>query len=58
MPSKRKTAAQAAKKARRQSRMDRPSGESRYGRKKKYLIANGGFGFQYGNPDGTEKPWK
>lgn len=57
MPSKRKTqsrAARAAKKARKQSSMDKPSGESRYGRKRRYLVVNGGWGFEYPEP----KPWR
>lgn len=45
--------AQDNKRARKAAEMNHPSGESRYGRKKAYLKANGGWGWQYSFP----KPW-
>jgi len=57
MPSKRKTEARkkrAALKARKKSTMDKPSGESNYGRKHRYLVREGGRGTDYPEP----KPWK
>lgn len=47
---KRMAAAKAAKK----KAMHHPGGESRYGRKRKYLDLNGGSGDMYPEP----KPWK
>ena len=43
----------AALKAKKTVKMQHPSGESQYGRKRRYLRANGGWGFEYAEP----KPW-
>jgi hypothetical protein len=47
-------AALQAKRAARKNKAANPGGESKYARKRKYLVKNGGFGFQYPEP----KPWR
>ena len=56
MPRKRTTDARAkrARKAFSYHPNAKPSVRSAYGRKRRYLDANGGFGFDYPAP----KPWK
>jgi hypothetical protein len=52
MPSKRKIAKRELKTARKAS-MRKPSGESRYGKKRSFLNAHGGTGI-----DWPDKPWR
>lgn len=42
------------KKVRKEAAMLRPGGKSNYARKYAYLVAHGGWGFDYAEP----KPWK
>jgi hypothetical protein len=44
----------AEKRSRKEREMAHPSGESKYGRKRRYLDREGGWGFDYSEP----KPWK
>lgn len=44
----------AEKRVRKQKAMQHPSGESKYGRKRRNLDSEGGWGFDYPEP----KPWK
>lgn len=56
MPSKRKMDQQKRMRQRKIDRANdqkRPGGQSKYGRKEAFLLANGGWGFEYPN-----KPWK
>lgn len=48
----------ANKRASKNSRMKAPGHKSNYARKAAYLKKFGGYGFEYGNADGTDKPWK
>jgi len=52
--SKRRSTLQKNKSARRAAAAAHPSGQSQYGRKKRYCDGKGLFGFQVPDP----KPWK
>lgn len=54
MAGKNRAKDKAAKKARKAKAMRNPSFESKYGRKKKFLAREGGWGWEYTEP----KPWK
>jgi hypothetical protein len=51
---KRRKEVEKKKKARKEAAMKHPSGESQYGRKKRYCESNGVWGFQVPEP----KPWR
>ncbi len=42
-----------SKKQRKEREQKHPSGQSKYGRKRAFLVEHGGFGFQW-----EDKPWK
>lgn len=67
MKSRSKRARKAAEKRKRKvTAMDQPGGNSNYGRKRAFLKANGGWGWQYGNANPSKqdtsslsaKPWR